>query len=190
MKRTGRFFCAFLCVSIGIVVIWASAISKKFQLFDVFYLMLFIVCLDVCLLMSLFIGNKEKEKESIDGVIGQSFYLKSIWLVSTIVWMLVGFWMISSSLLSTLIVIYISSDVSNGVDTNRIIFYSIASLFVSVMNYALAPMAMSKGYRKAYQEINTAILKYECIEKDKKVLAEAIIKGEEYIEKYSFEIKA
>lgn len=190
MKKIARLVCAIVCVSIGIVVIGAVVVSKKFQLFDVFYLLLFVVCLDVCLLMSLFIGTREKEKESIAGVVGQAFYLKSIWLVSTIVWMLVGFWMISSSLLSTLIVIYISSDISNGVDTNRIIFYSIASLFVSVMYYALAPMAMSRGYRKAYQEINTAILKYECIEKDGKALAEAIIKGEECIEKYSFEVKA
>ncbi len=191
MGKVLRYIVAILCLLSGILVIGGISISDMFQLYDIFYVVLFVICLEVCLLMSLYIGSKGTEKEHCEGIIGKAYSLRNIWLKTTIIWMLVAYWMISSSMLSTLIVIYISSENNKGVDTNRIIFYSIASLFVSVMYYVLSPMAVSRGYRRAFREINKAILKSECQSVGKEIaLADAIVMGEEYIERYSFDIKS
>lgn len=117
-----------------------------------------------------------------------AYIRKSVWLKSNIVWMVVNFWMIASAFLSTLVVIYISV---NNIDARKIVFYSIMSLFVSIMQYVLTPMAMARGYRKAYQSIDKAIFAYEkggC--QDIAILEEALNLGEDYIEKYSYEIKS
>ncbi len=179
------------CLAAGIYMIWFLGVSGKLQVYDMFYIFLFVVCLEVCLLMSIYIGTKEIDKEKDKGIIGRGYSLKNVWLRSAIIWMLVAYWMISSSLLSTMIVIYISSDKDNNIDTNRIIFYSIASLFVSVMYYSLNPMSISRGYRKAFHDINRAILMTENQNDEReKLLTDSIVRGEEYIEKYSYEIKS
>lgn len=86
-----------------------------------------------------------------------------------------------------MIIIY---TVANEINKDRIIFYSIMSLFTSIMSYVLNPIAMAKGYRLAFQEIDRAILIYENAEcKYDAILVAALIKGEEYISKYSYEMK-
>lgn len=181
---------AFLCIAAGLVTIIAAIYSDLFKLYDIFYILLFVVCLEVCLLMSLYIGFTERNRRKGDALLETAYCLKAVWLKSTIIWTLVNYWMVSSSLLATVIVIYISSESDNMIDTSRIIFYSIASLFLSVMNYALTPMAMARGYRKAFLEINKAILEYRSqSSKSEQMLADKISEGEEIIDMYTFEMK-
>lgn len=56
------------------------------------------------------------------------------------------------------------------------------ALFTSIMSYALNPIAIAKGYRLAYQEVDKAIFNYRKDGmKNEEVLASALVEGEKYI---------
>lgn len=188
MKKSSRVFFCLLCALIGVSVevIVGKLANLGFQ--DVLYMTLTVVCIETCVIIAMITGIEDLKIKEVSGIYKVAYIRKSVWLKSNIVWMVVNFWMISSAFLSTLIVIYISV---NNIDARKIVFYSIMSLFTSIMQYVLTPMAMARGYRKAYQIIDKAILSYEkngC--KDIEILEDALNLGEGYIEKYSYKIKS
>lgn len=175
----------FLIFGVGIIIV--SSVVFSFELQDILYLAIFISCIEVCMLNLIIIGIEDTIINKIDGIYQTAYIRKSVWLKSNIIWTVVDYWILASSFLATLIVIYIAG---NDTNKNKIIFYSVMSLFTSIMSYVLNPMAMAKGYRAAYQEIDKAIFKYQhSKKKNEKILLRALIKGEEYINKYSYEMK-
>lgn len=186
MKKISRVFICMICVFIGMAseIVLYYVGKLKFQ--DMLYVTLSVVCIEICILITLITGIEDIVIKSLDGIHKVAYIRKSVWLKSSIIWMVINFWMISSSFLSTIIVIYISVQ---NVDATRIVFYSVMSLFVSIMGYVLNPLAMARGYRKAYQEIDRAIFEYEKKNENVEILEKALVCGEEYIEKYSYEMK-
>ncbi len=184
MSKTMRVFLCVIFSILGIGIIISFARVFAFNLQDVLYLSLFVVCLEACLLISIITSIEDELISEIDGTYKTAYIRKSVWLKSYIIWMVINFWMVSASFLATLIVIYITS---NDINKVKIIFYSIMSIFTSIISYVLNPMSIAKGYRLAYQEIDKAIFKYQNSGKKKdKILSTAINKGEQYINKYSF----
>lgn len=156
----------------------------KLQFQDVLFLGLLVICIETCVIIS--IVTSYENIQTINGgndLIQTAYIRKSIWLKSYIIWLVVHYWMAASSILATSITIYITS--GEEINKNKIIFYSIISLFVSIMSYVLNPKRISSGYRNAYQEIDTALLKFD--NSDFEMLSEALIKGEEHIKTYSFD---
>lgn len=186
MKKTFRIVICLICVLLGIAIEITLHYIWKLKFQDMLYITLSMVCVEACVLITLITGIEDAVIKDFNGIHKVAYIRKSVWLKSNIIWMVVNFWMISSSFLSTIIIIYISVE---DVDATRIVFYSVMSLFVSIMGYVLNPLAMSRGYRKAYQEIDKAIFEYEKELKNVDLLKEALVCGEEYIEKYSFEMK-
>lgn len=186
MKKIFRVVLCMICILIGIALEIALYYIGKLKFQDMLYITLSVVCIEACILITLITGIEDIVIKSLSGIHKVAYIRKSVWLKSNIIWMVINFWMISSSFLSTIIVIYISVQ---DVDATRIVFYSVMSLFVSIMSYVLNPLAMARGYRKAYQEIDKAIFEYEKRKENIDILEKALVCGEEYIEKYSYEMK-
>lgn len=158
-----------------------------FELHDILYLLLFIGCIEFCLLVPSSTDIDSELIIKINGIHKIAYIRKNAWLKSNLIWMTIHYWIIAASFLATLIVIYITVD---NLNKNSIVFYSVVSLFSSIMSYILSPMTIAKGYRLAYQEIDKAIFQYEnSKDKNTEILSFALMKGEEYIKKYCYEMK-
>lgn len=186
MGKITRIVLCIIFFALGLGIIIGSGFFFL-AIVDLLYLTLFIVCPEACILISIITGIEDTVIPEIEGTHKVAYIRKSVWLKSNIIWLVVGFWIISSSFLATLIVIYLTSNEENK---NRIIFHSIMSLFTSIMSYVLNPIPMAKGYRLAYQEIDKAIFEFqEKGSKNGEILVSSLAKGEEYISQYSYDIK-
>lgn len=109
--------------------------------------------------------------------------LQVVWIHSNFSWLSVNVWMKLTPMYCTCIAIYLSG---NKCDWNKILFYSILSLLISLSAYVVRPSNRAAGFRRAYKEIAMALAKYKGAKTDSsfpdpKVLVDAIIKGEEFI---------
>lgn len=186
MKKYIRVLICLICVIVGISIEFVLFYIGKLKFQDMLYVTLCVVCIEACVLIALITGIEDIVIKELGGIHKVAYIRKSVWLKSNIIWMVINFWMVASSFLSTIIVIYISID---NLDATRIVFYSVMSLFVSIMGYVLNPLAMARGYRKAYQEIDKAIFEFEKDKNNTDILEKALVSGEEFIEKYSYEMK-
>lgn len=188
MSKTKRRKVVLIFLILGIVLIILSSKILGLVIQDVIYFNMTIICIELCIIIPIVISIDDEKIYKINGIYKTSYIKSDCWLKCNIIWLIVNFWIIGSSFLANLIIIY---TVVNEINKNRIVFYSIMSLFTSIMSYVLNPIAMAKGYRLAFQEIDKAILIYEngkCENDD--ILVVALIKGEEYISKYSYEMKS
>ena len=102
---------------------------------------------------------------------------RNIWIRSSVIWMSLYYWLVLNSILTTLIVLYISCYEDMG-DTGmriRVFAYSAISLFSSICPYIVNMLDVSKAYRAAFRVVDNIILS----DGD---LREAIRKGEEIID--------
>ena len=81
--------------------------------------------------------------------------LRNAWLVSSIICLTVHYFCILYSILSTLIVLYLScfEDATQSTIKARLILYSALSLFTNVLPYILNLKKLSTKYRQAYISI-------------------------------------
>lgn len=81
------------------------------------------------------------------------FYIvkRNAYLRSSIIWMSMYYWLYLVSILSTIIVIYLSS---LRMLYGKIFFYSVVSLFFIFAELVLQPKKISYGYRKAFMIID------------------------------------
>ena len=74
------------------------------------------------------------------------------------IWFLAGFyWLTLFSLLSTIIVIYLTS-LAPGIDKNKIFLYSVISLLCTVVNFVMNLRDISVTYRECSIRIEKAVL--------------------------------
>ena len=102
--------------------------------------------------------------------------LRNSWLRYSLICIFMYFWCILFSILCTLLVLHIScfsTDFGPSVRA-RIIIYSIISIFTTICPYIVDLKALSKAYREAFRQLDTALLKNTSLE-------DAIEKGEELI---------
>lgn len=178
-------FLMFLVIDIVMVIFLYKYFP--FELYDILYLTLFIGCVQFCLLVPSTSGIDSDLTNKSEGIYKTAYIRKNAWLKSNLIWITINYWIIAASFLATLIVIYVAV---NDINKNKIVFYSIVSLFASIMSYILNPLAIAKGYRLAYQEIDKAILEFENTgSTNKEFLSFALIKGEEYVKQYCYEMK-
>lgn len=184
LKRTPIFL---LFLILDIVIIFLVNKHLPFELHDILYLSLFIGCVEFCLLVPSTTGIDDELINKSDGIYKTAYIRKNVWLKSNLIWMTIHYWVIAASFLATLIVIYITVD---NLNESGIVFYSVVSLFTSIMSYILSPITIAKGYKLAYQKIDKAIFLFEnSSNQDKEILSSALIEGEELIKKYCYEMR-
>ena len=78
----------------------------------------------------------------------------------SIVWISIYYWMILNSILTTLIVLYLScyENMGNEVIRDRVFLYSAVSLFSSVCPYVVNMQEKADEYREAYRKIERALV--------------------------------
>ncbi len=109
--------------------------------------------------------------------------LQVVWVHSNFSWLSVNVWMKLTPMYCTCIAIYLSG---NKCGWDKILFYSILSLLISLSDYVVRPSNRAAGFRRAYREIATALAKYKGAKAtsnfpDPQILVDAIIKGEGFI---------
>lgn len=182
-KTLKQIFFALICILLGIGLISGSYMSGLLEMSDLIYATFHIVCIESCIVIAFVTNVLDVEKENKSILYQKALTRKSVWLKSEIAWLVVYYWLIGSSLLATIIVIYIGIDT---MEQRRIVLYSIFSLFFCCAGYVVNAMTASRGYRKAYCLIDAAILKYEQDGNNEKILGDAMIEGEKFITEYTF----
>ena len=136
-------------------------------------------------------SNSKKNTNKLRQAPFQFTRLRISWLRSQLVFQIVDYYLVALSFISMVIIIYTSNEPNaNGM---RIIFYAILSFVFSVINIIFKPQKIASGYRKAFKELNNAIMEYEYtnryIEDIKNQtygkLVDAVLKGEMIIAQYN-----
>ena len=102
---------------------------------------------------------------------------RNTWIRASIIWISLYYWLVLNTILTTLIVLYIScyENMEEPGMKIRIFAYSAISLFSSVCPYIVNMLDVSKAYRRAFRILDNAILSGNN-------LKEAIRVGEETID--------
>ena len=102
---------------------------------------------------------------------------RNVWIKSSIIFSALYYWTVLSSIMTTLIVLYIScyENMDDAGMRERVFLYSAISLMLSIIPYVVNLLGLSKAYRKAFLIMEKAITSNEKIE-------EAIKNGEEIID--------
>ncbi len=102
--------------------------------------------------------------------------LRNTWLGSSIAFVIVHYWCILISILSTLVVLYLGCFENTTLNEikARLILYSVLSLFATICPYVVNFLKISKKYREAYIKVEEKLL----ITSD---LGKAIVEGENII---------
>lgn len=184
-KPIRQFVFSFVSIAVGIAIFVIIVCLRIFQVCDILYFLLHIVCVVTCFVVSFVTNVLEVNTKSNVIIYKKAMIRKGVWLKSYIVWLVIHYWLITASLLGTINVIYVTID---SVDQIRIVLYSILSLFITSASYAISPVTMAEGYRIAYCKLDSAILCYEKANDNNGIdkLIEAMELGEEIITSYSF----
>ncbi|HKM33176.1 MAG TPA: hypothetical protein VJY54_00315 [Lachnospiraceae bacterium] len=117
----------------------------------------------------------------------------NIYIKSAITWDFVYHWITLSSMIATIVVIYLLTFFTSGdagstaVDTGRVFLYSSVSLFLTLAVYVLEPKKKAVAYRTAFQVLVNALDKHQitdCDENDKSSddwIAESLEKAEKIL---------
>ena len=103
---------------------------------------------------------------------------RNIWIRTSAIWLCFYYWLVLNSILTTLIVLYISCYENMNLEDMkiRVFAYSAISLFSSVCPYIVNILDVSRAYRRAFRLIDDAIF-------SNGNMANALRKGEKIIEK-------
>lgn len=83
---------------------------------------------------------------------------KELWKISSIIWASIYYFLSGLSILSSIVIIYISS--SKVGKEEDVIFYSVLAIFFSIIVFILHPMEIAIGYRSAFKKMNICMLKF------------------------------
>ncbi len=125
-----------------------------------------IVILMLAVIGILLICGKQDEKRQVE-MVRLAIIRRNIWLKTSIIWMCLYYWLVLNSILTTLIVLYVScyEDMNLRDMKVRVFAYSAISLFSSICPYIVNMLNVSLAYRSAYRLIDDAILSNENIVK-------------------------
>ncbi len=120
-----------------------------------------VVVLSLVAAVLLYLANKpagSMKADTGDRTLDYYIRVKNKYMHSSIIFLGIFYWLTLLSLLSTIIVIYLSSfDHSNN--TNRIFLYSVISLLCTVINFVINLRDISLAYRQCANIIQEAVLK-------------------------------
>lgn len=156
--------------------------------FDKLFIIPFIICcaiIIIFILYSFFPSTYERQTiKNYEPTFLEAYRKRDIWLNAAIAWQIFYYWLIGSSFLATLNVIYISLyDSITVTPTNqlrRIVFYSVVSILFTLLNTYISPGSIYKGYRSAYEQIDEALIR-SCHTKDIDFLINARVNAEKTI---------
>ena len=140
---------------------------------------IFLVCsvfVITLLILLLFLGGRLKPSSNATEQAKFCVKKRNMFLKSSIVWYVTYYSMTLSSLLSTIIVIYLC-DFSSP-DMERTFFYSVISLFATIINFVLSPKEKAVVNRQCFNLLDRAIAQ-NC--DDEKSLMDAVFKCEDMI---------
>lgn len=134
-------------------------------------MLLSVVILVVCILLS---GRGKMANEDEITKLGRK--LRNRWLGSSLACLIVYYWCVLISLLSTMIVLYLGCFEDTGLTAikGRMILYSAFSLFTTVCPYVINFIKLSKKFRSAFCIVEEQLLTQGNV-------GSAIIAGEEII---------
>ena len=194
-KRWRAFWLFFICiisVIIAYVLICVDIKGITLYTFDKIFALSILVCAAICfcfLACSLVIDEGYEYIEGEEVIFYEAHKKKTIWLNSCITWLIIYYWVIGSSYLSTVIAIYITTyEIELEAQIPRIVLYSILSLVLSILNMLIVPFNHAKGYRKAYEIIDEGLIE-SISQKDVALLKEARIKSEKIIGDFTYKHK-
>lgn len=136
-----------------------------------------IIAVVICLCILLFCGKYPTDNIEDKSKI-MAIKKRNIWIRTSVIWLALYYWLVLNSVLTTLIVLYISCyrDMTLESMQIRVFMYSALSLFSAICPYIVNMLDVSKAYRSAFRGLDNAInLKGD--------LAKAICEGEEMIAK-------
>ena len=115
----------------------------------------------IVLLVYIAIVSRRNEKFYSDKATKLAVRQRNGYICSSAVFAFIHYWCILTSILSTLIVLYIGcfEDTNEQNIKVRMILYSALSLFTTICPYVVNLLKISRKYRKAFCIIETAILK-------------------------------
>lgn len=132
-----------------------------------------VACILVCRICGKYKPFSSDQREYIELAVNK----RNIWIRSSIVWFVIDNWLSLNSILTTILVLYLSCFNQNEATAKqKIFFYSSISLFCAICPYVLKTKNNSMAYRDAYREVASAIL-------GGSDLKSAIIRGEDIIKK-------
>jgi len=128
------------------------------------------------LVLTVFLAKRRCIISSTDELLKITTKLRNTWLGSSIAFLIVHYWCILISILSTLVVLYLGcfEDTTLIGIKARLILYSVLSLFATICPYVVNFLKISKKYREAFIKIEAQLL----ISND---LGRAIVEGENII---------
>lgn len=149
----------------------------KLHVSDLFFIAGIILLFTLCSLVLVICERYPMQED--DTIKNSAIKRRNIWLRSSIIWLCVYYWLILNSILTTVVVLYISCYENMELPEMqvRIFFYSVISLFSSICPYIVNLQEVSKAYRRAYRILDEALV----LNKD---FTNAIIDGEKIIETF------
>ncbi len=116
--------------------------------------------ISIALWAYIFITSKRSMRYFGEGVSKLAVKQRNCFLRSSLTFQFIHYWCILTSILSTLIVLYIGcfEDTNEKSIKARMILYSALSLFTTIAPYAVQLLKISKKYREAYCVIQEALL--------------------------------
>ena len=128
------------------------------------------------LFLTVFISGRKHLVSNNDDLVEIAMKLRNTWLGSSIAFLIVHYWCVLISILSTLVVLYLGcfEDTTLVEIKARLILYSALSLFATICPYVVNFMKLSKKYRLAFCKIEEQLL-------NKNDIGKAIIEGEKII---------
>lgn len=126
--------------------------------------------------------------------LSKAWMLSKSWKRASIIWRFLDHFFAMGSFAASISTVYIASGASE--DNPLIIVLSSISAFLSLSGFACNPRKYMTGYRKAFQELNHALVehtdesgRYRSLPKDRDAVMRAIQRGERYISE-TYELEA
>ena len=176
-------------------------IIKKFLLFGVIAIILSLFCvviwqyLDTNILSAVFLGiiawiifiwksNKIPLYKDEKGLCKDDYIricnARELWKVSQGIWNSVHLILVILPIFFTVFIIYISSTSNTDVSSD-VIFYSILSLILTIIDLLINPVDIARGHRKAFEKINHSLFLYDNGYMNGKELIDNVAECESYL---------
>lgn len=97
-----------------------------------------------------------EKADKADETLNKYIKVKNKHIKVSILWLCAYYWLTAISILSTIIVIYITTFPEDQ-ETYKVFVYSVFSLFCTVINFVLNPREISAAYRKCFILLNRAV---------------------------------
>ncbi len=131
---------------------------KILEAYDWIFIVTIVVAVLSATIISI-ISGRRKSTETDGKKDNKSIVLKrNMLLKSSIVWLSIYYWIVLTSILATIYVIYITSFTSNaGLMQVKVFVYSCFSLFASVSLFVIDPKRNSEKYRAAFMVLDKCL---------------------------------